>query len=63
MEITPYYLYLMYFSPVLLLSGLIITAINKKNRKIGLVLVIASIIFLILGFGACLNNFHLGNMN
>ncbi len=50
-------------SPVLLITGLIINAVNKKNRKIGLLLVISSVIFLILGFGACLKNLKLGNMN
>lgn len=60
---TPYYMYLMFASPILLISGLIITAVNKKNRKIGLTLVIGSIIFLIIGFSECVNNFHMGNMN
>lgn len=50
-------------SPILLITGLIITATSKKNRKIGLTLVIASVIICILGFSACLNNFKLGNMN
>ena len=50
---------MMYASPMLLITGLILTAVNKKNKKIGLLLVISSVIFLILGFGACLNNFTL----
>jgi hypothetical protein len=60
---TPYYMYLMFACPVLLVSGLIITAINKKNRKLGLALVIGSVIVFIIGFGTCLNSFKLGNMN
>jgi hypothetical protein len=63
METTPFYMYLMFLSPILLISGLIITATNKKNRKIGLLLVIASVIVLVVGFSACVNNFHIGNMN
>ncbi len=59
MEYKPFYIYMMYASPMLLITGLILTAVNKKNKKIGLLLVISSVIFLILGFGACLNNFTL----
>ncbi len=58
-----FYMYFIYTSPVMLISGLIITAVNNKNRKIGLMLVIGSVILFITGFGLCLNNFKLGNMN
>ncbi len=60
---TPYYMYLIFASPVMLISGLIITAVNKKNRKIGLIMVISSVILLVVGFSECVNNFHMGNMN
>ena len=63
MEDTPFYVYLMTSSPILLISGLIITAVNKKKRKIGLFLVILSVVVLIIGFSACVNGFKLGNMN
>jgi hypothetical protein len=44
-------------SPFFFILGLIITAIDKRFRKVGLALVIGSVIFFIIGFGICLNNF------
>lgn len=54
---------LLFGSPFVFIAGLIITAVNKEKRKLGLYLVIGSVISFIIGFGICLNTFSLGNMH
>ncbi len=44
-------------SPFFFILGLIVTAIDKRFRKVGLALIIGSVICFIIGFGICLNNF------
>ncbi len=44
---------MIYASPFVLVFGLYITAFNKEKRKLGLSLVIGSIISFIIGFGIC----------
>jgi hypothetical protein len=50
-------------SPFVFLVGLIIIIAFKKNRKIGIKLLIASLITFIIGFGTCFANFSLGEMH
>ncbi len=46
-------IFMIFASPIVFIAGLIITAINKEKRKLGLYLVIGSIISFIIGFGIC----------
>ncbi len=46
-------IFMIFASPFVFIAGLIITAINKEKRKLGLYLVIGSIISFIIGFGIC----------
>ncbi len=48
---------LIFGSPFVFIAGLIVTAVNKENRKLGLSLVIGSVISFIIGFGICASNF------
>ncbi len=54
---------LLFGSPFVFLAGLIITAVNKEKRKLGLYFVIGSVICFIIGFGICLNTFSMGGMH
>lgn len=46
---------MIYTSPLIFIAGLIFTAIKKENRKIGLYLIIGSIIVFIIGVTICLS--------
>lgn len=48
---------LLFGSPFVFIVGLIVTAVNKDNRKIGLIMVIGSVVCFIIGFGICASNF------
>jgi hypothetical protein len=50
-------------SPFVFIAGLIVTAVNKTNRKIGLYMVLGSVISFIIGFGICASNFNGGGMH
>ncbi len=54
---------LLFGSPFIFIAGLIVTAVNKEKRKLGLYFVIGSIISFIIGFGICLNTFSMGGMH
>lgn len=54
---------MLFGSPFVFIAGLIVTAVNKENRKLGLWLVIGSVISFIIGFGICLNTFSMGGMH
>ncbi len=54
---------LLFGSPFIFIAGLIVTAVNKEKRKLGLYLVIGSVISFIIGFGICLNTFSMGGMH
>ena len=54
---------LLFGSPFVFIAGLIITAFNIEKRKLGLYLVIGSVISFIIGFGICLNTFSMGGMH
>lgn len=47
----------------LFLIGLIVAIASQKNRKVGLKLLIGSIIAFIIGFGTCIANFSLSGMH
>ena len=49
-------MFMIFASPFVFIAGLIVTAVNKDNRKIGLYMVLGSVICFIIGFGICLNN-------
>lgn len=50
-------------SSFVFLVGLIIIIASQKNRKIGLKLLIGSVIAFIIGFGTCFVNLSLGSMH
>lgn len=50
-------------SPFVFIAGLIVTAVNKNNRKIGLSMILGSVISFIIGFGICASNFGGGGMH
>ena len=54
---------MLFGSTFVFIAGLIVTAVNKENRKLGLWLVIGSVISFIIGFGICLNTFSMGGMH
>ena len=45
-------------SPFVFIAGLIVTAVNKTDRKYGLYMVLGSVIIFIIGFGICLNTWN-----
>lgn len=49
--------------PVVLIIGIIMAFASVKNRKLGIKLIIGSIICFIIGFGTCLVNLNLGAMH
>lgn len=50
-------------SAPLFLVGLIMIIASEKSRKIGIKLLIGSIITFVIGFGTCFANFSLGGMH
>lgn len=47
-------------SPIVLVVGTFLAIFGKENRKLGIKLVIVSIIAFIIGFATCAANFSLG---
>ena len=47
----------------LFVFGLLMAIVNPNHKKIGVTLIITSIIVFIIGFGTCFANFSLGNMH
>ena len=47
---------IVFLSPIVFLVGLIMMIVSSKNKKIGLKLLIGSIIAFVIGFGTCLAN-------
>lgn len=50
-------------SPFIFLVGLIMAIVSQEKRKLGIKLLIGSIILFIIGFGTCLANLSLGGMH
>lgn len=50
-------------SPIVFLVGLLMTIFSAKNRKMGIRLLIGSVIAFIVGFGTCFANLSLGGMH
>ncbi len=50
-------------SPFVFLTGLLMIIFSEKNRKLGIKLLIGSVIAFIVGFGTCFANLSLGGMH
>ena len=44
----------MILSPFLFVMGLMVLIFSKQNRKAGLYMILASVMIVVIGFGACL---------
>jgi len=55
--------YMVILSPIAFITGLIIIASSRDYRKLGIKIVIGSVIAFIIGFGTCFANLSLGGMH
>lgn len=49
-------------SPIVFVIGIILTAVSKDTRKVGIKLIIGSVIAFIIGFGTCMANLTSGSI-
>ena len=50
-------------SPFVFVTGLIVTVVNKDDKKYGLYMILGSVIIFIIGFGICLGTFSSKGFN
>lgn len=50
-------------SPFVFVTGIIVTVVNKDDKKYGLYMILGSVIIFIIGFGICLGTFSSKGFN